>query len=60
MDKPSDARGAEGLRITTPRPDTVDILVATVCALLETIGELTGRDTEAEALVKVVRSEFGG
>ena len=41
------------------KPGTVDILVATVCATLETIGELTGREAEAEALIKTVREEFG-
>lgn len=59
MDKPSDAKGLQGLRMTAPKPDSVEILIATICALLETVGELTKREPEAEALIKTIREEFG-
>lgn len=42
------------------KPATVDILIATVCALLETIGEMTGRETDATVLIKLARESFGG
>ena len=47
-------------KISEAKIGVADILVATVCALLETVGELTGREPEAEGLIKTVRAEFGG
>ncbi len=34
------------------------VLVSSVTAMLETIGELTGRDAEARGLIRVVRETF--
>ncbi|CAO3358655.1 hypothetical protein [Azospirillum palustre] len=59
MSDPVIPPGTEGLRVTVPKPDIVDVLVATVIAMLETIGELTSRQPEANKLATDVRSTFG-
>lgn len=60
IDKPSDAKGLAGYRMTAPMPDVVALLVDHACATLALVGQMTDRVTEAEGLIGVVRAEFGG
>lgn len=43
---------------SAPRPDIL-VLLATVTATLELLGQMTAREPEAEGLIRVVRETFG-
>lgn len=42
------------------RQAAVLVLVSSVTAMVETLGEMTGRDTDAMVIIKLVREAFGG
>lgn len=60
MDKPSDAKGLAGHRMTAPQTDVVALLVSHACATLTLVGQMTGREPEVGGLIKTIREEFGG